>query len=496
MVQGVGFDGLATGMDTDEIIQELMEIERESIVRQQQDIEEIEEEQEVWQEVNQHVVDLDNTVDSLDNEDIYQDREAISGDEDVMTVDAEPGAQPAVYRDMRVDQLAEAHSVRADEAIAEIDDLDVEETTDALGLEGEFRISLPEGEEDESVDIEVEEEDSLADIRDSINQSEGPANSRIVRGHMIIEAEETGEENQIELEDIEDNEDDNILQTLTILDEDGEMPDLEAERVNSPENAVFQIEGMEEESPTNTGVEITDDVTVDLEGVSGEDETFDIEIREDTEEFEEGINEFIESFNEVQSFLNEMTDEDEMLQGDVTARRLQSSLRTAVMDTAQELGEELGNEEIFSLGDMGIEIDADAQEAADFEGQMSIADDGDFDEALSLHMDEVQNLFMGDEEAGVDGVVDRMSEQIGTYLGEGVMDDGLIGDREESLENEIGRISDSIAQEERRMENREERMREQFTQMEMAVYEAQQQQQEVAQMSQQLGATSLSDMMM
>ena len=72
MVQGVAFDGMATGLETDEIIQQLMEIERETIVRQQQDIQEIEEEKEVWQEINQNLVVFDNTVESLNDEDLYQ----------------------------------------------------------------------------------------------------------------------------------------------------------------------------------------------------------------------------------------------------------------------------------------------------------------------------------------------------------------------------------------------------------------------------------------
>lgn len=481
MVQGVGFDGLATGMDTDEIIQELMEIERESIVRQEQEIEEVETEQETWQEVNQQVVDLDNTVEGLDDNDLYQAREATSGDEDVMTVEAEPGAQPAVYRDMRVDQLAEANSFMAEEAVWEAID-DVEETIDPLGLSDDFTISLADGGEEDEVTIEVEEDMSLADIRDEINQAgEGIAEARIVGGRLLIEAAETGEENAIELEDEGDT-----LESLSFGEEEH----------RTAADAEFQMEGMNETSPTNDGIEITEDLTVDLEGVSAENETFDIEVREDTEGFEEGINEFIESFNELQSFLNEATGEEGELQGDTTARRLQSSLRTAIMDTARDLGAELGNEEILSLGDMGIEIDADAREASEFEGQMEITDGDDFDEALSLHMDEVQNLFLGDEEAGVEGVVDRLNDQIGTYLGEGPLDDGIIGDREENLENETNRIRESISREERRMEQREERMREQFTRMEMAVYEAQQQQQEVMQMSQQLGANSLSDMMM
>ena len=475
MVQGVGFDGLATGLETDEIIQQLMEIERETIVRQHEEIEEIEQEKEVWQEVNQNLVDFDNTFSSFDNEDIYQDREAISGDEDVMTVDAEPGAQPAVYRDMRVEQLAEANSFMAGEP--------VEETTEALDLDGEFSISLAnDNGENDGINIEVNEDDSLADIRDEINQeAEELAQARIVRGRLLVEAAETGEDNAIELEH---EEEDNILEELA-LDEEAIETDAQ--------DAEFQIEGMTEYSSTNTDVEITDDVSVNLEGVSEENETFDIEIREDTSEFEETVDGFVDSYNELQSFLSEVTDEEEVLQGDVTARRLQSSLRSTLMGALEDIGEV--NDEIFSLGEMGIEIDTAGAATGEFDGLMSI-DQDEFSEAMELHMDEVQNLFLGDEEAGVDGLIDRVNEQVETYMAGGVADRGLIGNRKDNLEGEIDRIEDSIGREERRMEQREDRLREQFTQMEMAVYEAQQQQQEVAQMSQQLGATGLSDMMM
>ncbi|SDL67903.1 flagellar filament capping protein FliD [Halarsenatibacter silvermanii] len=481
MVQGVSFDGMATGLETDEIINQLMEIERQSIVRQQQDIEEVESEREVWQQINQNLVDFDNTFSALDNEDIYQDREAISGDEEVMTVDAEPGAQPATYRDMRVEHRARANSFMADEAVWDVEDLDVEGTEEALGLDGDFQLSLAEDENTE-VNINIEEEDSLADIRSSINQEAGDiAGARIVRGRLLIEAAETGDENAIAWEDTGDDE---ILETLTLSqDEHTEARDAE-----------FQIEGMTETSATNENIELTDDVTIDLVGESAEEETFDIEVREDTAQFDETINEFVESYNEVQTHLSEMTDEEQPLQGDVTARRLQSSLRNAVMGAVEDIGEV--NEEIFSLGEMGIEIDAASSETGDFDGLMSIADEGEFNQALDHHMDEVQNLFLGDEEAGVDGLIDRVNEQVETYVRERAHESGLIGDREDSLENEIGRIEDSIAREERRMESREERLRERFTRMETAVYEAQQQQQQVMSQIQQLGSASFSDMMM
>ena len=480
MVQGVAFDGMATGLETDEIITELMEIERQTIVRQQEDIQEIEEEKEVWQQINQNLVGLDNALDSLSDEDIYQEREAISGNEDVMTVNAEPGAQSAVYRDMRVDELAEANSFMAEDPVWEAFE-EVETTTESLGMDDVFTISLDE-EEDTQTTINVDTEDSLADIRDSINQAEeGIAQARIVRGRLLIEAEETGEENAIDIE----VEDEGILDELTFTEEEH----------TGAQDATFQIEGMEEHSSTNTGIELTDNITIDLQSVGPEnEETFNIEVREDTAAFEDTINQFIESYNEMQSHLSAVTDEEGMLQGDVTARRLQNSMRSAVMSTLQDVSEV--NEEIFSLGEMGIEVDDGSVEMGQFDGTMSIADEQDFTDALRENMDEVQNLFLGDQEAGVDGLIERIDEQIGTYMAESVVDRGVVGNRKDTLENDIERIEDNIAREETRMEQREQRLRERFTQLEVAVYEAQQQQQQVMNQIQQLGSASMSDMMM
>ena len=591
MVQGVAFDGMATGMETDEIIQQLMEIERQSIVRQQQDIQEIEQEKEVWQEINQNLVGFDNTVESLNDEDLYQGREAISGNEEVMTIDAEPGAQPATYRDVEVDQLARPHTVRATTHVSDLEVPDaenVETADDELGLDGSFLL----GESDEP--IEVDPEDTLNDIRDTINQESTAAHARVMSGYLLIDAEESGVENQLHPMDVEggildsleviDAETDDLTrigmeehientevsaedvdepledytgESFEILDEtfeleedttledlqqeinsreslsatiiggrlviDGDGQEIEANDIDdsdsgllddlgiingddnpnylqeiqdedSPQNANFTIDGIDFEESANTNIEITDNVTVDLLRTNREEEEpFNLEVREDTEAIEETIDQFIDSYNEVQTYLSEMTGEEEMLQGDVTARRLQSSLRSAVMNTVQDIGDV--NEDIFSLGEMGIEIDA-AGTTGDFEGIMSIADEGDFSQALEQNMDEVQNLFLGDEEAGVDGLIERIDEQVSTYMAESVTDRGIVGNRKDNLDNEIGRIEDSIAREERRMERREQRLREQFTQMEVAVYEAQQQQQQVMNMTQQLGATGLSDMMM
>ncbi len=470
MVQGVGFDGLASGLETDEIIQQLMEIEMQSVNRYQEDKEEVEAEKEIWQDINQQLTGFDNALTDLQEADTFDAMTASSQNEDVMSVTADTDAVARSYTVNEVEQLAQAYTARTDEPVAD--------PHEELGLEGEFSISYAnEGEEEGEIVVDVDSEDNLYAISSAINDEAGVANAYVAGNDLVIQSEETGEDYELEFEDLGGQ--DNVLEELNIIDGDENVLDSD-----EGQDAVFTMDNVEITSSDNTGIEEVEGLAIDLHGTTAPDEQFNVDVAHDSESVVGAIEEFVENYNEVQTYLSDISDEEEDLQGDVTVRRLQNALRHAAMDPVA------GVDEFDSLADIGIEIDRDAEDIGEMLGVMSV-DESELDKALTDNPEAVRDLFTLDEDDS-QGAAHRLSDRIEGHIRAG----GTIENREESLSREIDRIDDRIQREERNMENREERLRERFARMEVALYESQQQLQEVMGMTQQLGGTSLSDMMM
>jgi len=71
MVQGISFDGLASGLNTQEIIEQLMEIERQPIRRYEVQKDQALLEKEIWQEVNTQLSTLDQNMSALDQKQYF-----------------------------------------------------------------------------------------------------------------------------------------------------------------------------------------------------------------------------------------------------------------------------------------------------------------------------------------------------------------------------------------------------------------------------------------
>jgi len=455
----MSFDGIASGMETDEIIQQLMEIERQSIEREEARLEEVESEKEIWQDINQNLTAFEDGLDELADPDTFQAREAISGNEDVLTAEVEPEADPVTYTDITVEELAQS---TLESAQVQIEDPD--ETLSEMDFDGSMTIEAGDDE------LEVDDGMTLNEIIDEIEHDLEGATARNITGNLVIEGTQTGEENAVEVEG-------------SLADE----LDINTER--TAQDSEFYVDGVEINSSENTDVEIDEGVYVDLHGTTeGDYESFNLEVEHNTDRAVEVMSELVEDYNELQNQLNNVSGEEGELSGDGTVRRLQNNLRRAVMSPVEGLdGEIMSVSDIEDDSEAAIEIDADG---VNFDGTMSF-NENLFAEQLEENPEEIQELFTRDDE-DVTGVAHRFQQDIQSF----VENDGIIDNREDRLDSSMDRIQDSIDREERRMERREERLREQFTQMELAIHESQQQQQEIGQMSQQLGATSLSDMMM
>jgi len=108
VVTGVSFSGLASGLDTDEIMEKLMQIESRPLRQLQQKQKTQQMQQEAWQNVNMMLSGLDSSLSSLRHSTTFGAYQVTSSREDLLTATATQAADEADYQ-VQVKQLAEAH---------------------------------------------------------------------------------------------------------------------------------------------------------------------------------------------------------------------------------------------------------------------------------------------------------------------------------------------------------------------------------------------------
>ena len=203
MPQGVTFSGLGSGLDTDSIIQQLIGIERRPIQLIQRRQARLEVQKEVYQSINTGLLSLKGAADNLVDDDLFSIVKATSDDTARVTVSATNEASAGTFTVEVVDK-AQARSLSSS-SFGSLDD--------ALNLSGEFVVN-GEG-------IEIEEGNSLLDIRDAINDADAGINAQILTvssgdNRLILTAETVGAKGF----DIKDSSATNVLQSLGLTSSD------------------------------------------------------------------------------------------------------------------------------------------------------------------------------------------------------------------------------------------------------------------------------------
>ncbi len=561
-------DGLATGMDTTSVIDQLVQLEKRPIYSYQQEISELEMTKGAWRDVNSRLDKLEDRTTDLKLSSTYNSRSASSSDKDVVTASASNDSNEANYS-ITVNNVASTQRISGNR----LDD----STTAIKDLTGFGSIAAENNIQVNGTDITINDSDTLTDISNKINDADAGVNASIVDNHLVLESADTGENNQIAL--VDDNDifeklgvlntgaDDGALSTnlfddkdtalgltgsfqidveggtgpveITVNKEDtlqqisdkiGAMGDLTVSVNEAPEtpdgkfslaitsaaagsdiklsntgtenilsdlsfgnrsyqselqtaeDANIDINGIEGiTSSTNTFSEAVDGVTFNISTDAEVDSTANISVAKDTGKATDAVQAFVDQYNSVMNFLDGKTEYDEeeekgaVLQGDSTAMRLQTRLRSLVSSKIKDTGD------FKTLSSVGIEIDRD--------GVMSF-DKSEFTEALDQSAEEVMSIFNGESETdGFDGMAVRMDSYLDQLMQSNT---GLIPRRLDFYDTRIDSLNDDIEDVERKVEMTRERYVEQFAAMESAISEMNQQMSWMqSQLSSLAGSTSM-----
>jgi flagellar hook-associated protein 2 len=544
-------DGLATGMDTTAVIDQLVALEKRPIYNYQQEISEIEQTKGAWRDVNSRLDKLEDRTTDLKLSSTFNSRSASSSDGDVVTASASNDSNEANYS-IIVNNVASTQRIsgnRLDDSTTAIKDL-----TGFGSIAAENNIQI------NGTDITINDSDSLTDISNKINDAEAGVSASIVDNHLVLESTDTGEKNQIALVDDNDlfkslgvlqtGDNDGSLSTnlMEVQDADtalgltgsfqidveggtgtGEITVDETTTLNDIKSQIDALGGDLSASVTdegngyfslsinsstagsdvklsNTGTEniladlafgnrsyqnelqTAEDANIDINGITGItsstntfseavegvtfnistdaeiDSTATISVAKDTGKAADAVQAFVDQYNSVMSFLDGKTDYDEetekgaVLQGDSTAMRLQTRLRSLVSSKIKDTGD------FKTLTSVGIEIDRD--------GVMSF-DKTKFTEALEQSPEEVMSIFNGESDTdGFDGMAVRMDSYLDQLMQSNT---GLIPRRLDFYDTRIDSLNDDIEDVERKVEMTRARYVEQFAAMETAISEMNQQ---------------------
>lgn len=422
--------GIATGLDTETLVQQLMAIERRPLVLMQERKNLLQQQRDAWRDINTRLNNLRDRMAELSRTSLFEGRSAVSSAADVATASATRDAAEARYN-IEVVQLAQSHRVASAKLEGRID------YTGSAGLAVVGQAP---------VEIEIGAEDTVHTIAEKINEADVAVTARVIDGCLVIQADETGEDHQLKFEG-------ELWQKLGITDDGDKI--LETAQLQSAQNAEFKIEGLTIARSSNKIDDVIEGVTFTLQG---EGETV-IDIKRDEAAVLDAVRKFVEQYNSTMSFIQSRSSDGGVLQGDTLLMRIAFQLRSDI--TARVGGAGLAYNQLAAVG---ISIDR--------HGTMTL-NEAKLREALADDPEAVQKLFAATQDAdGFDGVTARLESRFQAWLQAG---DGLLAARQKMFGDRMKAIDDSIEQMERRLEIREQNLMRQFIALEevMAAFQTQ-----------------------
>lgn len=198
---GIGFSGLASGVDTESIIARILQLERRPIQRMQIERVRLQTRQAALNQYRSLIGNLRSAAAELNSSATFNLMSGISSRPEVATISAGPNATPGIYN-LSVSKLAQAHKIGTAAQAS---------TTNALGLSGKFLVN--------GKAIEVVAGDSLAAIATKINNANAGVTASLINGgagnvFMTLTASKTGASNAIALSDVAGS---GIVSTLGVV---------------------------------------------------------------------------------------------------------------------------------------------------------------------------------------------------------------------------------------------------------------------------------------
>jgi flagellar hook-associated protein 2 len=433
----IQFGGLASGINTNALIDGLLQVERRSIKLLEQQKIRFQAQQGVLATLSSKLASLKSSAQALSLSADFHKRVASSSDTTILTAVADSTASVGTYT-IAVDELAKARSVQSAPFASPT----------ATVTTGTLTITL--GSTSTHITIDTTN-NTLEGLKDAINNSGAAVTASIVQVstsdyRLVIQSKNTGIANAFTLSG-----------SLT---EPGGSLDGTTE-VQAARDAVFFVNSLQITRSSNVVSDVIPGVTLTLlKGSNSPNGTLDtsdpsstVTVSSDTAAIKSSIQKFVDAYNEVAKLVNDQlklnptTQKQGALAGDPVLRGVLSRLRTVISNPG-------GHETTFAyLSDIGIRFEKD--------GTLTI-DDGKLTSALTNNPTEVSSLFLSSKNGLGKRVPDLVDDFISTV-------DGALTFRQNGIDTSITAIDKKIAREEERIAALEKRLIDQFTTLERLI---------------------------
>lgn len=322
---------------------------------------------------------------------------------------------------------------------------------------GAGTLSISVGSTSFDVEIVGGQNNTLAGIRDAINEAaDNPGVTASILtvsdgmggtvSKLVLSSDETGASNAISVAvtgDSDGNDTDNVGLSSFL--------NANMEEKSAATDALVRVDGYDVTSSTNVLDGAIQGVTITLlEANPGVQESLDVSINKSA--IKENLALFVENFNALADTLNFLTDYDAdtqeagLLTGDSSVRSIENLLRRTITNAVSELGGSFN-----SLASIGITTQRD--------GSLAL-DSTKLDKALNSNFDEVAELLGGEN-----GIAKKLDGTLNNILKSG----GIISSRNNTFLEQLKDIDAQREKLEMRMTSLEERLRAQYSAMDLIV---------------------------
>ena len=456
--------GVGSGLALDDLVQQLLEAERApKDARLNEKEERIEAEISGLGQIKSKLSAFEDSVDELRSDADINGREPTisnpSEDDDVLSAEASNSALRGSY-EITVEQLASGSRITTDDGA-------FTSSTDAVLSTGAGSLTFDVGGSD-SFTIDVTAGMTLTQLREAINNADdnfGVTANIIDTGtsagpRLVYSSSETGEGNDLVITN------DTGAAELDRLSTTGGTGNISAANIQSAQNAIAYIDGIEVQSESNEFENTIQNVSFEVNEVSpkdanGELQATTLEIGYDKEGLEEKIRDFVDNYNSLIDEINTLTrygeselEEDGALAGDSLLRGIQTSMANIVG----------GNVSASSLGGLfqvGIEFNDDGKlEIGTTDFGLGTGEDR-LEDALEDNFDEIAKLFTDENE----GIATRLYEFADEYTSYG----GLTSLREQTAKDNRDELYDERETLELRMQSYEDTLRSKYLNLDQTV---------------------------
>lgn len=456
-ISGISFGGLASGLDTQSIISQLLAIEERPIALLRNKKQTFQAKKNLFGDLEDKLGKLFEATKKLRLSSQFLEFDAATDDEDkYLKATAGAGASPGKY-DIEVSELAQARTRTSNGSS------DSSTTTHGSGS---LMIGLP----DSSFEIiPLGSATTLDEIASAVNDRNIGIEASVVNTgigdspyKLVLKSSEEGLDNDF---------------TVSVDSADAALTAFAAELNNDdsikPLDAAIKINGVDAKRSSNTITDLIQGVTIDLRAIHSVSTKAKstITITTNAEETSEKIKEFVDAYNEIVDFIttqqevtrggssSSSSDDDETevqtnpLFGESALRTIQSTLRSIVGSSTAS-----GSDSHSLLSQVGI--------SSDRAGKLTFTQ-SDFEEALIEDPSAMRNLFASeDNDNNPVGIANRIYDTIDTWTDS---IDGLIATRLDGIDRNVSDINDQIERAQDKLERYEIQLTQRYANLEVTL---------------------------